>query len=372
MFRQPIPYRSNLSGQVDIERDFVVVDDDDIVEETFEQSRADRIISLNPKSRFTFEHGTNVMQRAIATGDVDGDNETELAIGSMNGTLFVYKMDFSSATDEPTPLFSAHQLGTIVDICIGSIYVLDRKFNIPVRRRVVLVASAEGLLHVFDQRWLSSRADQSAKQMPSTTGVISVDEKKDALVSPEGVNPGLGTKVQGGPGQDKSNITDDIKASQNKNSVSADSRDAGVDQQSQLLAGTDVGTRSEKDSSPRDTIARSVPASATKAIKPVIQISIPYNATALVLDTSRKISRIFVGTDEGDVIAYDFTGNVEESFTYIATLVKRASWKVDSGVTSFCLTNGGRSQGANYRNASADAAGVAKLHHWVGRVVVGT
>ena len=36
------------------------------------------------------------MQRAIATGDVDGDNETGLAIGSMNGTLFVYKMDFSS------------------------------------------------------------------------------------------------------------------------------------------------------------------------------------------------------------------------------------------------------------------------------------
>ena len=197
MFRQPIPYRSDLSGQVDIERDFVVVDDDDIVEETFEQSRADRIISLNPKSRFTFEHGTNVMQRAIATGDVDGDNETELAIGSMNGTLFVYKMDFSSASEEPTPLFSAHKLGTIVDICIGSIYVIDRKFNIPVRRRVVLVASAEGLLHVFDQRWLSSRAGQSARQVPSTTGGIPVSEKKEVLAFAEGVEPGLGTKFPG-------------------------------------------------------------------------------------------------------------------------------------------------------------------------------
>ena len=72
-----------------------MVDDDDIAEETFEQSRADRIISLNPKADLLLST-TNVMQRAIATGDVDGDNETEFAIGSMNGTLFVYKMDFSS------------------------------------------------------------------------------------------------------------------------------------------------------------------------------------------------------------------------------------------------------------------------------------
>ena len=235
--------------------------------------------------------------------------------------------------------------------------MIDRKFNIPVRRRVVLVASAEGLLHVFDQRWLSSRAGQSARQVPSTTGGIPVSEKKEVLAFAEGVEPGLGTKLQSVPGQDKSNTTNGIKASQNKNSVSADNMGAGIDEQSQLLAGADVGTRSEKDSSSRDNIARSVPASATKAITPVIQISIPYNATALVLDSSRKISRIFVGTDEGDVIAYDFTGNVEENFTYIATLVKRASWKVDSGVTSFCLTNGGRSQGANCRNTSADAAG---------------
>ena len=51
---------------------FVV--DDDIIEETFEQSRADRIISLTPKCRINFDHGTTVMSRAIATGDVNGDN----------------------------------------------------------------------------------------------------------------------------------------------------------------------------------------------------------------------------------------------------------------------------------------------------------
>ena len=47
MFRQPIPYRSDLSGQVDIERDFVVVDDD-IVEETFEVKGGPHL-SLNQK-----------------------------------------------------------------------------------------------------------------------------------------------------------------------------------------------------------------------------------------------------------------------------------------------------------------------------------
>ena len=145
--------------------------------------------------------------------------------------------------------------------------------------------------------------------------------------------------------------------------MSAPTVRAAASQQSQLLlAGAEGGTRGGKVSSFRKTTSRPVPASTAKVIKPVIQISIPYNATALVLDTSRKISRIFVGTDEGDVIAYDFTGNVEESFTYIATLVKRASWKVDSGVTSFCLTNGGRSQGVNYRNAPADAAGDGKAY----------
>ena len=33
------------------------------------------------------------MPRAIATGDVNGDNQTELAVGSMNGTMLVYKMN---------------------------------------------------------------------------------------------------------------------------------------------------------------------------------------------------------------------------------------------------------------------------------------
>ena len=352
MFRQPMPYRSDLPNQVGIERDFVVVDNDDIVEETFEQSRADRIISLNPKSRFTFEHGTNIMQRAIATGDVDGDNETELAIGSMNGTLFVYKMDFTSPTEEPTPLFSARQLGTIVDICIGSIYVLDRKFNIPVRRRVVLVASAEGLLHVFDQRWLSSRADQSAKQFPASIDRKGAGEMKEMPVSPEGADPGLEAKAQDVPGQENPTGTDDLRARQN----STDSTDGSVAKHSQV-AGKDADAKDEEDSSSGVTTARAASASAAKVIKPVIQISIPYNATAMVLDTSRTISRIFVGTDEGDVIAYDFTGNVEENFTYLATLVKRASWKVDSGVTSFCLTHRGRSQSANFKEDAGEAAG---------------
>ena len=88
--------------------------------------------------------------------------------------------------------------------------MIDRKFNIPVRRRVVLVASAEGLLHVFDQRWLSSRAGQSARQVTSTTGGIPVSEKKEVLAFAEGVEPGLGTNYSV-PGQDKSNTTNGIK-----------------------------------------------------------------------------------------------------------------------------------------------------------------
>ena len=67
-------FRPDLSSQMSMVEvpNFVV--DDDIIEETFEQSRADRIISLTPKCRFTFDHGTTVMPRAIATGDVNGDN----------------------------------------------------------------------------------------------------------------------------------------------------------------------------------------------------------------------------------------------------------------------------------------------------------
>ena len=86
-------FRPDLSSRMSMVEvpNFVV--DDDIIEETFEQSRADRIISLTPKCRFTFDHGTTVMPRAIATGDVNGDNQTELAVGSMNGTMLVYKMN---------------------------------------------------------------------------------------------------------------------------------------------------------------------------------------------------------------------------------------------------------------------------------------
>ena len=133
-------YRSDLSSQMSMEGPSFVVDDDDIIEETFEQSRADRIISLTPKCRITFDRGTSFMSRAIATGDVNGDSETELAVGSMNGIMMVYKMNFNhdnknfhipSLNEEihtmhddkfSTPFFSAYHLGTIVDIFIGSIY----------------------------------------------------------------------------------------------------------------------------------------------------------------------------------------------------------------------------------------------------------
>ena len=69
-----------------------------------------------------------------------------------------------------TPYFTSKQLGTIVDIFIGSIYVRDLKFNIPVRRRVILVASAEGLLHVFDQRYHHRDGNKKKKKKKYTLG----------------------------------------------------------------------------------------------------------------------------------------------------------------------------------------------------------
>ena len=74
-----------------------------------------------------------------------------------------------------------------------------------------------------------------------------------------------------------------------------------------------INNNNDKNDTTTTTTTATIP-----IVKPVIQINIPYNASAIILDTTNNLRRIFVGTDDGDVIAYDFTGQVNENSKYIA------------------------------------------------------
>lgn len=96
-----------------------------------------RQLSFARKHSPTWRHKGNVCKRGIVLGDVDNDGDNELAIGTVQGSLGIFK------GSHRVPWVTCSKLGTIVALGVGDIHNHQKNS--------LVVVSAEGLMHIFDE-----------------------------------------------------------------------------------------------------------------------------------------------------------------------------------------------------------------------------
>lgn len=108
--------------------------------------------------RVEVEYSGNIFNQAILLGDLDNDKANELAVGNIDGTLFIFK------GRERTPWRKCTNLGMITCIGIGDLFNKGKNN--------LYCLTAEGLFYVFD-----IKADSSETEEPE-------DEDKEKLIKP--------------------------------------------------------------------------------------------------------------------------------------------------------------------------------------------
>eukprot|EP00727_Mastigamoeba_balamuthi_P010909 m51a1_g6440 putative integrin-alpha fg-gap repeat-containing protein 2 (144) ;mRNA; f:377623-378206 len=85
-------------------------------------------------SKFVLDAPGNIFKRAICLGDLDSDGVNELVVGTLDGSLYVYK--------NSSKLCELNSLGTIIHVAVGD--VLSRA------KSSIVAVTAEARCHVLE------------------------------------------------------------------------------------------------------------------------------------------------------------------------------------------------------------------------------
>ena len=92
----------------------------------------------------TLEFSGNILQEALALGDVDNDGGNELVLGNVDGELSIFKGDCAK------PWKTCKNLGMITCIGVGDVFNKGRNF--------LMCVTAEGWCYIFDVTYQGIRA----------------------------------------------------------------------------------------------------------------------------------------------------------------------------------------------------------------------
>ncbi|KAJ9056307.1 hypothetical protein DSO57_1034525 [Entomophthora muscae] len=162
-----------------------------------------RIKSVSLVRRLEFQFKGNLHPNAIALGDVDHDQLSELVVGTLSGCLYIYK-SISDLNNNSTPMGTSippwrtcSGLGTITSVVIGDIRNIGRNS--------IICINAEGGCYMFDYpfiNYLNDGPSNAATPLLTPTfsnlpnaAAISLTSNEDGAASPNPPQP-LGFSAQ--------------------------------------------------------------------------------------------------------------------------------------------------------------------------------